>query len=125
MLDKAATGNPTTRADVRRRLYRIGAGSRPRWPGFGGLWALAGWGRWRKTAPFGACVRGVAGCLAVRFVKACGLQSDAAAYFERLVEFNQASGAREREECYAKLSAFARYRNAQKLEPAHAAYFAN
>lgn len=69
--------------------------------------------------------RNLTPAMASRFADACGLRADAAAYFQRLVEFNQASDASEREECYAKLTAFARYRNAQKLELAHAAYHAN
>ncbi len=69
--------------------------------------------------------RNLTPAMATRFANACGLRTDAASYFERLVEFNQASTASEREACYAKLTAFARYRNAQKLELAHAAYHSN
>ncbi|HKU44726.1 MAG TPA: TIGR02147 family protein [Polyangiales bacterium] len=69
--------------------------------------------------------RNLTPAMAVRFADACGLRADAAAYFQRLVEFNQTTNASEREECYAKLTAFARYRNAQKLELAHAEYHAN
>lgn len=60
--------------------------------------------------------------MATRFASACGLQGDAALFFERLVEFNQATSAQERQECYAKLASFKRYRQAQKLELAQAAY---
>jgi uncharacterized protein (TIGR02147 family) len=63
--------------------------------------------------------------MAARFAKACGLRADSADYFCRLVEFNQATTFKEREECYTKLSAFARYQNAQKLELAQAAYLSN
>jgi uncharacterized protein (TIGR02147 family) len=67
--------------------------------------------------------RNLTPAMAERFAKACGLRTEAGDYFCRLVEFNQSTSAKEREQCYAKLSAFARYRNAQKLELAHAAYF--
>ena len=60
--------------------------------------------------------------MAERFATACGLTGDAAAFFQALVSFNQARTADERGESYAKLSSFRRYRSAQKLELAHAAY---
>lgn len=69
--------------------------------------------------------RNLTPAMAARFADACGLTSDSADYFSRLVDFNQATTQTDREQCYAKLSAFERYRNAQKLDVAHAAYFSN
>jgi uncharacterized protein (TIGR02147 family) len=63
--------------------------------------------------------------MAERFAAACGLRGEAAAFFARLVEFNQACTLKERETSYARLAAFSRYRAAHKLECAHAAYHAN
>lgn len=60
--------------------------------------------------------------MAGRFAKACGLEGDAAAYFQELVAFNQAKTTRERNARYAELTGFRRYRTAHKLELAHAAY---
>jgi uncharacterized protein (TIGR02147 family) len=60
--------------------------------------------------------------MAKRFAQACGLHGEAADYFEQLVEFNQARGAAKRNASYERLGAFRRYRQAQKLELAHAAY---
>jgi uncharacterized protein (TIGR02147 family) len=69
--------------------------------------------------------RNLTASMAARFATACGLRDDASLFFQRLVVFNQARTAQEREESYAKLEAFARYREAHKLELAHAAYHAN
>jgi uncharacterized protein (TIGR02147 family) len=69
--------------------------------------------------------RNLTPAMAARFATACGLREDAALFFQRLVAFNQARTSQEREESYAKLAAFARYREAHKLELAHAAYHAN
>ena len=66
--------------------------------------------------------RNLTAAMAARFASACGLQGEAASFFESLVEFNQATHAQARQECYAKLSSFRRYRQAQKLELAQAAY---
>ncbi|HKU42222.1 MAG TPA: TIGR02147 family protein [Polyangiales bacterium] len=60
--------------------------------------------------------------MAERFASSCGLRGDAAAYFQNLVEFNQATTAAERNASYRQLSRFRRYRDAHKLERAHAAY---
>jgi uncharacterized protein (TIGR02147 family) len=60
--------------------------------------------------------------MAARFAEACGLEGDAAEYFARLVDFNQAKTAAARNAAYEQLTAFGRYRQAQKLELAHAAY---
>jgi len=60
--------------------------------------------------------------MAERFAATCGLQGEAAEYFVRLVEFNQAKRVVERNAAYERLSAFRRYRQAHKLEVAEAAY---
>ena len=60
--------------------------------------------------------------MAKRFAKACGLEGDAAAYFEDLVAFNQAKSTRERNARYAKLTGHRKYRIEHRLEMAHAAY---
>lgn len=57
-----------------------------------------------------------------RFAKACGLTGEPAAYFVELVAFNQARTATDREAAWARLSGFRRYREAHRLELAHAAY---
>jgi len=63
------------------------------------------------TAPMARC-----------FAEACDLAGEGADYFGALVEFNQAQTNEQRNEGYARLSAFKRYRKAQKLELAQAAY---
>lgn len=57
------------------------------------------------------------------FARACGLDAEASRYFVHLVAFNQAATAAERAEHYGKLTSFQRYRQAQKLDVAHAAYY--
>lgn len=66
--------------------------------------------------------RNLTAAMAERFAASCGLSGDAAAYFQHLVEFNQAKTAAERNKSYARLAGFRRYRQVQKLEVAHAAY---
>src|SRR6188508_2989937 len=66
--------------------------------------------------------RNLTAAMAARFASACGLAGEAAEYFEQLVLFNQARSAEQRNAAYAKLMAFSRYRRAQKLEVAQAAY---
>jgi uncharacterized protein (TIGR02147 family) len=61
--------------------------------------------------------------MAERFAQACGLEGDAARFFVDLVAFNQAATSVEREKQYAKLTGFRRYRQAHKLDVAHAAYY--
>jgi uncharacterized protein (TIGR02147 family) len=61
--------------------------------------------------------------MAERFAEACGLAGDAVRYFVDLVAFNQAGTSAEREKQYAKLTGFRRYRQAHKLDVAHAAYY--
>jgi len=68
--------------------------------------------------------RNLTKAMAVRFAQACGLQGDAADYFTRLVEFNQAPNADARNASYERLADFGRYRQAQKLELAQSAYHA-
>jgi uncharacterized protein (TIGR02147 family) len=63
--------------------------------------------------------------MAERFASACRLKGDAAEYFVELVRFNQAASDAERNQAYRRLSSFQRYRQAQRLELAHAAYHAN
>lgn len=60
--------------------------------------------------------------MAARFAEACALTGDAAAYFQRLVEFNQATSAEQRNAGYASIAGFDRYRRGHKLELAQAAY---
>jgi uncharacterized protein (TIGR02147 family) len=60
--------------------------------------------------------------MAGRFAETCGLAKDAARYFVALVAFNQATDTEERQARYRELSGFRRYRRAQKLELAEAAY---
>jgi len=60
--------------------------------------------------------------MAEQFAKALGLEGDAAGYFTDLVAFNQAPSQRERNKQYSRLTSFRRYRQAHKLDIAHAAY---
>lgn len=60
--------------------------------------------------------------MADRFALALGLQQQEAHYFCDLVAFNQANTALERERCYLRLQQYKRYRNAYRLDAAHAAY---
>lgn len=61
--------------------------------------------------------------MALRFAAACGLDDHASQYFTHLVAFNQAETTAERDEHYARLTGFQRYRQAHKLDLAHAAYY--
>jgi uncharacterized protein (TIGR02147 family) len=61
--------------------------------------------------------------MAERFANACNLKGDAKAYFQALVAFNQSQSVEDRNRFYVALSSFKRYRSAQKLELAHAAYY--
>jgi uncharacterized protein (TIGR02147 family) len=63
--------------------------------------------------------------MAERFAHACGLDVDASRYFAHLVGFNQAKTSLERAQFYDKLTGFQRYRQAHKLELAHAAYYSD
>ena len=60
--------------------------------------------------------------MAGRFAEACGLSNDAADYFKHLVEFNQARTQEKRNAAYERLTGFQRYRKAQRIEVAQAAY---
>jgi uncharacterized protein (TIGR02147 family) len=61
--------------------------------------------------------------MAERFAQACGIKGDEARYFVDLVAFGQASTLTEKNQYYARLTGFQRYRNAHKLDLAHAAYY--
>ncbi|HVY25315.1 MAG TPA: TIGR02147 family protein [Polyangiaceae bacterium] len=61
--------------------------------------------------------------MAERFAHACGLDPEGTRFFVHLVTFNQAKTTTERAQAYDKLTAFQRYRQAHKLEIAHAAYY--
>lgn len=61
--------------------------------------------------------------MAERFAHACGLDADGSRYFVALVGFNQAKTSVERAQFYDRLTGFQRYRQAHKLELAHAAYY--
>lgn len=63
--------------------------------------------------------------MAERFAEACELEGESARYFCDLVAFNQAKTAAERSDHYGKLVRFRKFRAAQKLELAHAAYHAH
>ena len=69
--------------------------------------------------------RNLTPAMAERFASACRLDGEAADYFVELVRFNQAREDSERNAAYQRLAGFQRYRRAQKLELAHAAYCAN
>jgi len=66
--------------------------------------------------------RNLTPAMARRFAETCGLTKDAASYFVALVAFNQAGDNEERQARYRELASFRRYRRAQKLELAEAAY---
>jgi uncharacterized protein (TIGR02147 family) len=66
--------------------------------------------------------RNLTGSMANRFANACGLDGDDAAYFENLVQFNQAKTSSERASFYDRLRSFRRYRRVQKLEVDQADY---
>jgi uncharacterized protein (TIGR02147 family) len=66
--------------------------------------------------------RNLTPAMAERFASACGLAGDAADYFVQLVAFNQARSAPQKNQAYARLMAFDRYRRGHKLELAQAAY---
>lgn len=67
--------------------------------------------------------RNLSPAMAERFAAACGLEGDAQRYFVDLVAFSQAAGSEERAKQYVKLTGFRRYRQAHKLDVAHAAYY--
>jgi uncharacterized protein (TIGR02147 family) len=69
--------------------------------------------------------RSLSAKMAERFAHACGLEADATRYFVHLVGFNQAKTSSERAQFYDKLTSFQSYRQAHKLEIAHAAYYSD
>jgi uncharacterized protein (TIGR02147 family) len=66
--------------------------------------------------------RNLTAAMATRFAQACGLHGESAEYFEQLAEFNQARTSEQRNHSFERLTAFRRYRQAQKLEVAQAEY---
>jgi uncharacterized protein (TIGR02147 family) len=69
--------------------------------------------------------RSLSAKMAERFAQACALDTDAGRYFVNLVAFNQAKTSTERAQHYGKLTSSQRYRQAHKLEIAHAAYYSD
>jgi uncharacterized protein (TIGR02147 family) len=69
--------------------------------------------------------RDVSPKMAERFASACGLDPESSRYFVILVGFNQAKSGAERADAYDKLMGFQSYRQAHKLEIAHAAYYSD
>jgi len=69
--------------------------------------------------------RSLSAKMAERFAHACSLDADASRYFVNLVAFNQAKTSAERALHYGKLTSSQRYRQAHKLEIAHAAYYSD
>lgn len=66
--------------------------------------------------------RNLSKAMAERFGQACGLGEEPLSYFIDLVSFNQATTQTERNQGYARLTSFRKYRQAHKLDLAHAAY---
>lgn len=66
--------------------------------------------------------RNLTPAMAKRFADACDLGGEGADYFCTLVAFNQSDNNAERNRSYARLTGFRRYRRAQRLELAQAAY---
>jgi len=67
--------------------------------------------------------RNLSPAMAERFGEACGLKGDDARYFNDLVAFGQADNITERNQHYGRLTGFQRYRQAHRLDLAHAAYY--
>jgi uncharacterized protein (TIGR02147 family) len=67
--------------------------------------------------------RNLSPAMAKRFAEACGLARDDQRYFVDLVAFGQATTLADRDQYYARLTGFQRYRQAHKLDLAHAAYY--
>lgn len=66
--------------------------------------------------------RNLTPAMAARFAEAVGLGAEAAQYFCELVLFSQARGASQKALHHQRLLSFRRYREAHKLEGAHAEY---
>jgi uncharacterized protein (TIGR02147 family) len=66
--------------------------------------------------------RNLTPAMAERFAEAVGLGGDASAYFCELVAFSQARGATQKALHHQRLLSFRRYREAHKLDGAHADY---
>ncbi len=69
--------------------------------------------------------RNLSAASAKKYAAALGLDGDAAKYFCDLVAFGQAKTTAARSAAYERLTGFKGYREAQKLDMAHAAYHAN
>jgi len=69
--------------------------------------------------------RNLTAAMATRFAEACGLHGEGADYFRELVQFDQARDDASRDAVYMRMAGFQRYRRAQRIELAHAAYHAN
>ena len=69
--------------------------------------------------------RSLSAKMAEQFAQACGLDADASRYFVHLVAFNQSKTSTERSLHYGKLTSSQHYRQAHKLEVAHAAYYSD
>jgi uncharacterized protein (TIGR02147 family) len=68
--------------------------------------------------------RNLTSSMAQRFAQAAGLSGEGAEYFVELVAFCQASKSADKQKHHQRLLAFRRYREAHKLEIAHADYHA-
>jgi uncharacterized protein (TIGR02147 family) len=66
--------------------------------------------------------RNLTSAMAQRFAQAAGLSGEGAEYFVELVAFCQASTSADKQKHHKRLLAFRRYREAHKLENAHADY---
>ena len=69
--------------------------------------------------------RSLSAKMAERFAHACGLDKEGSRYFVHLVGFNQAKTSSERAQLYGKLTGLHSYRQAHKLDIAHAAYYSD
>ncbi|MCA9612634.1 MAG: TIGR02147 family protein [Sandaracinus sp.] len=69
--------------------------------------------------------RNLAPKTAAKFAAACRLKGDAARYFEALVQLDGAKTTAERATAHQTLTGFRGYREAQRLDMAHAAYHAH
>ncbi len=67
--------------------------------------------------------RGLSGDTLEGYLRVMSLGPDETAYFRALVEFNQASSPEARRTSYLQLLSFRGYRNTQRLDVQHAAYF--
>ncbi len=108
--------------DYREFLAAFYAAKKPAGLSFRGFARAAGLGapNYLKLVIDGK--RNLSSEMALRFAKACRLNAEATAYFQTLVAFNQAKTDEERNELHERLSAFPRFRAAQRLELAEKEY---